>query len=385
MKLRNAPENIVFITKQDIGLWDTQSKTDKWVILTRTEQSLSESFQEISEKLSSTRLKILIGAELAVTRVITVSIANEKHVFAEAQKLVDFEIAKDCFDFRVVERTDKGYHIQIFVIPETLLNDISAALHKAHLNVDTILPAAAVIAQTTKEEESPHLILYDELDRIVILTSGGVVYASLFSPEGLTDAIQGQIAGVAKEFEFSLNVAYISENSEIFQLGEGWSAQALKVNIIEILSSKRMNRIKVFSHKTIMIFLIIGLCVYFVAQQGNQFIEEVGQTTATPVPSPTEEPIHTENYKVEVLNGSGESGAAAEVVEALSSIEFEKVLAGNANEYGHTDTEVSIKEGLPEGLFITISDVLSEYTVVKGALLSLDYEYDVRIITGTAE
>jgi hypothetical protein len=108
-------------------------------------------------------------------------------------------------------------------------------------------------------------------------------------------------------------------------------------------------------------------------------------TTAAESPTPEASEVSLSDYNVQVLNGSGIPGEAGNAKDLLSDLDFNKVDTGNADNYDYTDTEVSLKEDVPNQVYDDIKDKLdSTYTVVKSDSSVLDSSsYDVIIIVGT--
>jgi len=111
--------------------------------------------------------------------------------------------------------------------------------------------------------------------------------------------------------------------------------------------------------------------------------------TATPepaeTPSPTPEPeeeVDVSTLSVQVLNGSGVSGAAGAVRDILLSNEFVGVDIGNADTGGNVETVVRTKAVVPQAVFDLLEELLDEYSVEKGDELDSGSSYDVVIILG---
>jgi hypothetical protein len=152
------------------------------------------------------------------------------------------------------------------------------------------------------------------------------------------------------------------------------------------------------------IVLIILLVLSFLAILAGGFVyyqknisKRVGMATETPTPqvtAPTQAPTETpspsaevklSDYNIQILNGSGIPGEAGSAKDLLSSLDFNKIDTGNADNYDYTDTEVSLKEDISNQVYNEIKDKLdSTYTVVKSdsSVLSTS-SYDVIIIVGT--
>lgn len=154
---------------------------------------------------------------------------------------------------------------------------------------------------------------------------------------------------------------------------------------------------KSFSGKRLVFFLVaiaVSAAIFFAGLMFFKFqFSSIGLTnpfaeaTPTPTPEPTSTPtptpeINLSDYSVQVLNGSGVSGAAAAVASLLEEEGFEGVEVGNAADEDYEETEVQLAEGVPSEVYSIISSALSEYTVVEGAELDEDAEFDIIIVVG---
>ena len=113
-------------------------------------------------------------------------------------------------------------------------------------------------------------------------------------------------------------------------------------------------------------------------------------TTETVVtPQPTEEPVTEEidfsEFSVSILNGSGVPGEAGNAESLMSDLEFSSVDTGNAESYDYENTEVSLKDGLPEGVYSKIEEALTGvYNVtLSETTLDEDSSFDIIIIVGS--
>lgn len=115
----------------------------------------------------------------------------------------------------------------------------------------------------------------------------------------------------------------------------------------------------------------------------GSFVKPSPSPTKTPPPTPTQVVLNPADYQIQILNGSGISGAAGDVETILNDDGFTDTTAGNASEFGFTDTEVAMKSDAPKALFGKIKSSLSDYSVVEVTSLPSDGTYDVVITVGT--
>lgn len=114
-------------------------------------------------------------------------------------------------------------------------------------------------------------------------------------------------------------------------------------------------------------------------------------TTPTATPEPTEETeseseeVSLEDYKVRVLNGSGIAGEAGEVADLLVNAGFTSPDTGNAGSYDFTTTVVELKENIPDSVYNSIKEALSDDYVVEKSEEKLEdtSSYDIVVTVGT--
>lgn len=151
---------------------------------------------------------------------------------------------------------------------------------------------------------------------------------------------------------------------------------------------------KPFGFGKLLVGLGILLVIVAAASGGYLFLknrsqeEKTSMLTPIPtffIPSPTQQEINLSEYKVEVLNGSGISGRAGQVKDALVSIGFleDQITTGNAASYTFKDTEVEMKSSVFGAVLQKIQQALLEYSVVKKDALGEGSSYDVVVTVGT--
>lgn len=136
--------------------------------------------------------------------------------------------------------------------------------------------------------------------------------------------------------------------------------------------------------------LIFGGLLLFESYGGSlsktfNFMPATPTPTDVPKPSPTEVAINPADYDIQVLNGTGVSGAAGAAEDLLNDAGFTQTSTGNASEYGFTDTEVAMKSDVSDAVFEKLKSALSGYTVTEVTSLPDGGEYDIVITVGTTD
>lgn len=107
--------------------------------------------------------------------------------------------------------------------------------------------------------------------------------------------------------------------------------------------------------------------------------------TPSPTPVPVEETeVEFSEYSVQVLNGSGQIGAAGAGSDLVEAKGFVVDDTGNADNYDYESTVVQVKESVSKAALEAVIKALEEdYEVEEGDKLEDDNEYDIIITVGT--
>ncbi len=110
-------------------------------------------------------------------------------------------------------------------------------------------------------------------------------------------------------------------------------------------------------------------------------------TTPTPIPSPTPaataEPVAKSELQIEVLNGTGVAGQAGFVKRELEKLDFENIVAGNADEQDADRTVVTFSSNVSKIYIDEITAMLEKhYSDVSTRKGSLTGDIDIKIVTG---
>lgn len=137
--------------------------------------------------------------------------------------------------------------------------------------------------------------------------------------------------------------------------------------------------------------LVGGLITYFSG------VSKLDKDKVTPTPIATEIPIDKETpvpssvgelkrdtLKIQVLNGSGTSGAAGKAKTYLEELGYQDVDTGNASSSDFSEMEISIKDSSKDYLDLITSDLSKSYKVASDSkTLVTTSKYDVVITLGS--
>lgn len=136
--------------------------------------------------------------------------------------------------------------------------------------------------------------------------------------------------------------------------------------------------------------LVGGLITYFSGLSRLEGTTPTATPVATAVSEANETPVASsapsfkrDSLKVQVLNGSGVSGAAGKAKTLLEGLGYTSVETGNASASNFETTEVALRESAKEYLDLVIKDLSKEYEATAAAkVLPTSSKYDIVITLG---
>lgn len=147
--------------------------------------------------------------------------------------------------------------------------------------------------------------------------------------------------------------------------------------------------------KNILLFIVVFLLVaivsaifYFFFTGDLKFEQKEKEQEIAPTLTPTATPTPIEfdraQLSVQVLNGSGVSGAAGKMETFLEDVGYENIEIGNADNSDYQNITIQIKEEFEESAKLIIDDLSESYSVDEDyEILDEDSDYDVVIIVGS--
>lgn len=356
-----SQKKIVYITKTDIegvsvSLGQSPDIKERFKTSWNAE-NLSSIIKEVVSKLSTDKVLLLLGQDLAYVLEFTLpkSTAEDSQryaIYKIVQSQVPEIIGDDQWDYKESGNSDTGKKIIAFVPVFATFQLLSEAFHKTGCSViatepeqisklrnpDPILGIALKDDITGKDQESLNLKLFNAV----------VDKPSAKTPSPENDSVP--------------------EDSETKpKLQKGYLMALLLVGIIGALS-------------------VGGITFYRSIQPQTQKPPVVASTPSSS-PSPTvpivADQINPEDYSVQIQNGSGIPGEADYVAGLLRNDGFTQITTSNADSYNYQDTVVQTKESsFSANLTQKIADILPDYTIEKGKPLTEDEDYDLLIIVG---
>ncbi|MFC1600680.1 LytR C-terminal domain-containing protein [Patescibacteria group bacterium] len=140
----------------------------------------------------------------------------------------------------------------------------------------------------------------------------------------------------------------------------------------------------IFIALAIIALVLVGVWLFLGRGGTEEIIEQEITPTefeeaAPPTPTPTE--VEKGEVSIQILNGSGISGAAGELQEVMEDLDYSDIEVGNASSQDYETTQVAFSSELPESVVDEITDKLDEIYEDVDTDTGTD-EYDVEIITG---
>ncbi len=299
--------------------------------------------------------------------------AERAQLFAQMTSLIPETFTDDEWDFKELKTKDsKKKTFLIFVPVMSCYKSISAALSKAHIQVEAI--ESTQLAQIRHKNSVMGIALKEDLqgkdDEVL----------NLKLSQNFTDTTDGTVSKPPAN----------SENEPVQLKSE------------QLLSKKYLLALFL----TVLAALILIPSMLYLQKNkhtANNFdrsLPEKVQPTETPIPSQlppadlstdlvasTGAQLNLSDYTVSVLNASGTPKAASTVAALLKENGFSTVTAGNSTISGQIQTNIQVKESsVSAQLSEKVSMILDVYNVqIDNSYLPNDFKYDVLITVGKRE
>lgn len=407
----------------------------------------SSSFVQIKKDLHAGSVRIILGNDISYVFVllITQKETTREQILEKARTLIPEDLSDHDFDWKITGNLppDNINIVQVVATSPDVLNNISYAAKINKFNIESIDVASQVLAASLKSLATPQLILWsqDQEKLSIIAYKGNVFFAENLKEdknEKIIDLIpfaknnfQLEMKNIVKSWkgedvpavppnleisEVALNPFMLSAQKEISHgkdedvleikplenprpiksqgiPGENVSAQPNENTKSEVIPAEIGSKNN-FPRKKIIIIFIISFLIGLIVIGSVLFIKipsrakPVSAPVTTPafLPSPTataSATIKLSDFSVQILNGSGTAGEANRVRDILKAEGFVKFDTGNAGSYDYKNTEISLKDKIPDGVFQSIERALNgDFTIVKSKPLTEDSKYDVMVVIG---
>ncbi len=140
------------------------------------------------------------------------------------------------------------------------------------------------------------------------------------------------------------------------------------------------------------IIVIVGIIIKIITTKSSSPLPKANeiliegssaQTSPTPSPEATETEINCEETKLQVLNGSGVTGAAGKLAKILDTAGFTDIKIGNADNFDVKGVKIQVKDGEAELGKLIEEDLADDYEdIVVKETLDEDSDFDAVITLG---
>lgn len=412
-------KNILFITKDKIKAYKVkdETKTELLTEYTWDEESLDLILSKTKTVLG-TNIRVLLDEDLCF--VFGFSVAQNlqigrQEIQEKAQAYIPEDLSETRWDFKEILDGEKRY-IQVIAIVKSFFDRLNTAAVKARLNIEAVEPSSYSLARLIKDEKKPLIMAYllEESSFLAVVDKGVVYLSKKITVDKITEEIIQMNDFAVSKFQIDPKKIIINNVGNIDQKlleANNFKIEVKNLNIYLGLAikedlkgkdedslnlepvAKRGEEKKEKGPVSFFIGVLIGLIIlglgFWFWSKSNKGInrstkseEKLILTKTQATPTATQE-IGRSEYKIQILNGSGEEGAASELKTALEKVKFTVSGTDNADNYDYEMTEVRYKKNIDEAFKADLNKELGKkYSITKGKELADDSNYDVIIIIG---
>jgi len=297
-------------------------------------------------------------------------------------------LENDYWDYKEIEKSKKGKKVEVFAPVKDSLGQLMRAAKKAGLEVEVVEPSS--LSSTRYQEPMIGVAMKKDIkskdEEVLNVEPPKVVVVEEEAWEKEEEDNNNKKEMIEEEIREEVEME-LSEEAEQAEGKEEEIKGELKTEaVMEEVKPKKKGKLT-----TILLFVLIiaaiggGVFLFTKIRGGKQ--SETEPTPATEVvetPTPTPEPeLNRADLTVQVLNGTGEPGAAGGGKDLLEELGYGEVETGNADSYSYEESEISLKEEKADYFDLLYADLSTGYLVSSKLLvLDEDSEYDVVIVLG---
>lgn len=399
-------KTVVYITKKKIWVGE---QTFDW-----NGVSLDEVFGKIKKELRIDDIRIVLGNDVSFVTAVKAgdTFLTRENVLKLVKSWMPFEIDNNCFDWKQINLAHDEVWIQVVALEKELLMSLSSAVKKHGIKVELVTAIGVLLGKTTAGREAPVIIKWINNENLLVLAVNGLVDLvvseindddlMLYAKQKWGLAVNPEEI-VINENDFNLTKNVFSEKSK----GDDKLILNLPMlkDIVEVVKPEenifkgemieeddvKKPASKLWIYLVILlIVLVVGIVVMYKAGFYKSIFPGTGKIeTVTPTPMPTVEvtpeptKVDLSIYQVQVLNGSGVTGEAANIKTSLLGNGFVNIDTGNAT--ATTEGVIRIKSGVPDGAVKFAVDVTEDYKMGELGTLTADDKYDLIIVIGSAK
>ena len=394
---------LCYINSEDIWFDDRSFKWKK--------DNLDDVLKAVHKDLGINGIKVVLGSEvsyMATAKLEEPEITREA-AFEIARANLPFELTESSFDWKRISLGEDDDWIQVMAVEPEFLRLLSDAAEKAGIKIDWAIPVGSILATASLKYETPVLIRWQGKEKISVLAIRGLVdfvgnesddEINSFAKHKWHLAVNPEhIVLSDREFDFEVTAERMNlkgkdeevlgvmvKEQKVISLGD-FVSERIEGGLTIEMGPQRKRRTRLALVALLLLSTVggvYGLYRYGQGLQESETQQEITTPTAVPIEisSPSATPVDFSVYKIQVLNGSGISGAAADLREDLLSAGFVSVDIGNAGEL-QARTNLAYKQSLPGEVISTVTEVLSRYDIGDVNAITDDKLYDLIVIIGS--
>lgn len=131
----------------------------------------------------------------------------------------------------------------------------------------------------------------------------------------------------------------------------------------------------------VIVLTVVGAFIF--NKKSSKQTEPTPSPTSIPTPTQTPKPAFDKaDWSLEVLNGSGVTGAAKKIADKLKEMGYQIVKTGNADKDSYEKTQILVKSDLKEKLDLLIADLKDVIKIASVGGELKDSTASARIILG---
>ncbi|OGM21601.1 hypothetical protein A2714_02095 [Candidatus Woesebacteria bacterium RIFCSPHIGHO2_01_FULL_38_9] len=330
-------------------------------------ETLDLVFNEVKKRLKTSQFRILVSD--ALSYVVRTSVPSEvtkdeerEYVGQNIQEKIPDDLKEGDWDYKIVGSEKKGDSIGstrdviVFAIVSDFYGILKNAIKKTNLQVEAIEPET--VARTRDVNPIIGIAMKEDI-------SGKDEEVLNLKPS-------------ESETKKEVTETRIQQSSESDDKDpQTGGKRSLKVRIIFFIS---------------IIFFLLGV-LFFIRSNPFESNEEFPTPTITPTtsvekvsptPEAVEKTLDLSKFKVQVQNGTGTEGGADEVAGILETEGFTDIETANADSFDYQETELRIKDAVPEEVIEIVEKALIGRYTLKVVETSLDAssDFDIVVIVG---
>lgn len=397
---------LLYISKNNLEIFKNKQKLSE---MSWTPENLATNLAKIKTTFSR-RFRVIISDEfINISSLILTSKEAKKRssIQSKFQPSISENLSQTIWDYKIVAKINGQKLVQLVVVPQKFFDTFRSAVNASKIKVDLLESFSTTISRFLPPKK---LIFLHYQDLIVLVFNQTPIFSQVLKkkltqseidhifeyskqrfqtlPQQILFAPTGDIA--FNDFDFgNLTPEYTSVDPiKGIIHSANTSGSDASTSRLEL---PKTNQSKPTFPKVILIiplFLVVILFVVIfsskIKSDNSDQIDPSSSITPT-ISTPTPIPIDVSSLKIKVLNGTGTSGQASEVVELLETKDFSVETTGNASNYDFTQTQIEIKKSISQEIINLLTEALGDNfsPKISSQSLSDSSEFDVIITTGS--